>query len=1804
MTEIEIRQVKENLERLKADLHRIKEHAAVIVKQAENEQFVGDAALASLTEVIQDYRNNAALLQQAGAELSFSLENSSFLEVDNVIANAEESLGKNSVRMIILDYFRLTAEAEDVRLALEASKSALAEKCRSFVGKEAFKPYQIVVEGVKSQKGLSDEDFDVVEEKISKKIARAADGIGKLRLDESADITGFLDRSCELLQPMENADADIQRIMKQKGTDCAEHELDAVDAPVNPNVVAKVEEKEPAPLSDADKEPNEPEETDKTELPLVGEEEIDDEQVLGREACLIGDFDYSFTDVSASQLKVSRFINLSKQYPELLRAMFTIGTEKIISASGCETEDPEYYSPSEDILRILKKEQLIAEITLASETDRHTFLTLTSKGCACYSKADILRHINNNGGLRIGKRIIHNAADWKAADFYRYLLLRQFCLSQKPARNYVVAYTKESSVPVGVKNDKNPSESIYPFAFSQDEEQNVYEVIDGALSELKNEPDQKIIFLVTSKSSIDWGRTVLQIDPAVKHQVRFCVLPECTVFYDIEGNVVDDSNGGKTEDAGEAVTSPKEEVFGGTGASDEAPLTDKDASEHGKKDTSERPVGETESSKGVHPSDCVEDVRPEGKESPYDESALAHPEDVPMKEAVEQLCADGKLYCASAILKAAANKIPSFRHDYEQFAYAVNDPMAHCIYSSEKIFEVYYGDASSASEYYILAAALRNYFSDQCSYDYNIRRLQNTISGMQILTNSPVLNRIAYTIAEFKAAHNKGMDVYADYRQKEYAASESRIQTIKSEAAELYANLVEAKSRESISLKRFVDAKRLLFDRKRDFAACLNIVARDDRNEIELVKVFLCDEYLVDGAPVSSENLDEEKIDRVIKYCWDEAGKMMTPKKNAPLMGGLYNNLFQTIKRVASLLCDYVATVGENPIDINDRAFIQYQRQYPGLLKDISEALEYLGLDEKNESKVLIAVLKELQDKLSGNYEENNQRYFYLDFLKNNRVLLDDNYLPILDRVEFLEEMSPEHRILLHAEEPLRSLQDRLDEIFSGGDDFGSARLILRWMKVHETDGIDLSRYEENFEQAAKQPLDDVNNRHGAFIADMEMAQSQGQIDNADGNYKDSVLQTVDRWREILEANENYGFFYQILDAFRAQIRSKALIRAKDMDESLGRYLQKNPKWESDPDTAEVVHRIQTRIANQNYSSAEDLLNRLQANDTELDTELHPKDYLAEFLNEYTTNSNRVGNSQKTLQQMYHVHGQNKDTRGAQRLIESWPSGASVSKERIQNLFMMLGFQVAEVKKQEAINRKEHFTIRLKSPENGRKTNYKHPIYVFGSEAEKDDFRVVCIFGKMDADRLVETFKDIGSTKNTIILLDYALTLPERQSLARKVKAIYSGKTFAVIDRVVLAYLANHYTETDINRRLMAVIMPYSAFQPYVADSARVMPPEIFMGRKAELEKIESAAGVNIVYGGRQLGKSALLRMAKKDIDCDENGNRSVLVDIKGKNYKEAAKKISETLSDEKFFRKEMITEDWAELSRAIKNRLRDENSRIPYFLLLLDEADAFIESCEKIGYAPFDELKDIQSIGSGRFKFVVAGLRNVVRFNRDAALGNNSVLTHLSSLTVKPFRYTEARELLEVPLSYLGFRFPDDEKTDSLVSNICGTTNYFPGLIQLYCAKLIEAMKQDYAGYPEATTPPYYVREEHIKRVLADKTLTSQIKEKFDITLKVDEDDYYYIIALLSAYLYHVSGKNSFSASDILSQASEYMITKIDSLGVNRVDALMKEMCELNVLQDTGSGSYRFARYSFYQMMGTLSEIEDEILKYGGTED
>lgn len=159
----------------------------------------------------------------------------------------------------------------------------------------------------------------------------------------------------------------------------------------------------------------------------------------------------------------------------------------------------------------------------------------------------------------------------------------------------------------------------------------------------------------------------------------------------------------------------------------------------------------------------------------------------------------------------------------------------------------------------------------------------------------------------------------------------------------------------------------------------------------------------------------------------------------------------------------------------------------------------------------------------------------------------------------------------------------------------------------------------------------------------------------------------------------------------------------------------------------------------------------------------------------------------------------------------------------------------------------------------------------------------------------------------------------------------------------------------------------------------------MFIGRENEINEVMNHGGVNIVCGGRQLGKSALLKMACRKVDGNNN-ERAIFLDIDDKNYRDAALLTSRELSDKKFFTAPFETDDWEELARAIRNRLSDDQpTKIPYFLLMLDEADKFISSCAENNYAPIVALAKIQQedYNGSRFKFVIAGLRNIIRFER-----------------------------------------------------------------------------------------------------------------------------------------------------------------------------------------------------------------------------
>lgn len=1159
-----------------------------------------------------------------------------------------------------------------------------------------------------------------------------------------------------------------------------------------------------------------------------------------------------------------------------------------------------------------------------------------------------------------------------------------------------------------------------------------------------------------------------------------------------------------------------------------------------------------------------------------------------------------QFYCATAYLRALAAKFSLYKPAYDQLAYAVNDPANSCSYNSDKIYSVYFNESSSPNEHFTVAAAIRNVFYDHRGYDYTLPSLHTALEGNIVLESNSALKNVFYQLKEFKSVHHHGVDYFADYRQTAQRELETRLKSLQQEAASYYSNYILGNVKETATMRRFIEAKKIAFRVDGFLGESLKIIVDGNNDPVlnSYITEGLKECYIREGDTVCRENIDAAKVDARIDDFWEEAERYVgQKKKTASLVSSLRTNLTKQILKVVDVLAEYADLTNGFVGKESDEASIDYQRARSGLLKGMQEALqECAGAPDRAGSVVLKMTLTELISRLDGSYVSRNNRYFYQDFLRGDLVMLDgDTWLPVLNQIPYVENFSIIERIAAHSRLTLPSYAEKLKAILDGEDDYGSGSLI---MDILARTGADTETVQDNFQKGRNCATNDAVLKKKAFVEELELAQSYGQI--REDSRKEAYIKVVSDWYDRALADQNYGFFRKILDAIMEQIRSDARSISIELTKNMDAYLAENSDWESSEEIRNAVERFKARIKVQNYAAAEDQLNRLKSNDLSASIELPHTDHLRQFITEYQMHSSRTSNAGMPLQSMLNQyrHARNKEARGAARLVDSWPrNGGTVNEESARNLLEALGFNVASVERQNNAAEKNTFTVKLTPPVNGRKSNYTHPIYIFGSEAETAGFRVVYLFGRFSANDLMERIERIGNARNTLLLVDCALTMADRRLLARLTKKMGSGKTFAVVDRIVISYLANHYSETSINRTLMAVIMPYASNQPYISDSTNVMPPELFMGRRFELEKIESSSGANIVYGGRQLGKSALLRMARKDINYDENGNRAVLVDIKGLNYREVAQKVSETLCDEDILSEKDVTDDWSKLSRSIRNRLRDEKDYIPYLLLMMDEADVFIESCEAVNYSPFDALKDIQSIGTGRFKFVVAGLRNVVRFKQNVALSNNSVLTHLSSLTVTPFKAAEARELLETPLWYLGFRFASDSATETLISTIFGTTNYFPGLIQLYCSKLIEALQHDYADYEESETPPYIISENHVKKTLSDETLLQQIREKFIITLKVDQDDYYYLIALLGAYHYHFSEESSmFSAKDIQSHAREYGIKKLSNLSEESIHALMEEMRELNVLQSVTASNYRFARYNFCQMMGNEEEVCDKI--------
>src|SRR5699024_8332220 len=112
----------------------------------------------------------------------------------------------------------------------------------------------------------------------------------------------------------------------------------------------------------------------------------------------------------------------------------------------------------------------------------------------------------------------------------------------------------------------------------------------------------------------------------------------------------------------------------------------------------------------------------------------------------------------------------------------------------------------------------------------------------------------SFTLQQFKTEHHRGMDRYADYREKARASWEKRLEEIRREAKGYYENYSIANIKENASHKRFIETGKLLLGPHSELSEYLLVVINDDRDMLELLEEFLAQNYVKDQAAICEEN--------------------------------------------------------------------------------------------------------------------------------------------------------------------------------------------------------------------------------------------------------------------------------------------------------------------------------------------------------------------------------------------------------------------------------------------------------------------------------------------------------------------------------------------------------------------------------------------------------------------------------------------------------------------------------------------------------------------------------------------------------------------------------------------------------------------------------------------------------------------------------------------------------------------------------------------------------------------------------------
>ena len=803
------------------------------------------------------------------------------------------------------------------------------------------------------------------------------------------------------------------------------------------------------------------------------------------------------------------------------------------------------------------------------------------------------------------------------------------------------------------------------------------------------------------------------------------------------------------------------------------------------------------------------------------------------------------------------------------------------------------------------------------------------------------------------------------------------------------------------------------------------------------------------------------------------------------------------------------------------------------------------------------------------------------DLLYVKDVDIDAGFDPVsTDETQLLDRLL---NTTAHADTMRRAFHDRLER-----SDFIGARLALDLVETE--DGVDVDECIASFVHCLNDRRKTLRTELRSTQKRLESAFCRGQLPVDDRDATAATLATLrqaaepssiepPRIEEVEILTESSRRLTEINDAIKASSRSSI--------EKVRSRLQHVPEDQMD----EAARSILDRTIEQGYvQTAHEQINRLECGES---VEPPPPD--DDPFSEFTSAVEAIETARKATDPQTIVRSagareriaavpfdelEEEDAQSAASLLDAWYQTArkrSVDKTRLQALLKSLGFSVRTVKPQRSGRQAEVTAEPIAD-------RVVCPSRQFGSEAN-GRYRVLL---NIDRSAMDSIFRSIGiESRDPTIVLHFGCLGAERDEIRKR--ATREHRLFLVVDESLVLFLA-----ARVSNRLSALFrctLPYSAAQPYATTSGLV-PQELFYGRRRERETIMDQSGACFIYGGRQLGKTALLRQVEKDFGSDDRVAK--WIDLRGNEIDRAPdlwRVVQRALRPSRVVRgdREIDPEnpkrvEW--LLSQIREWLDGRETR--RLLLLLDEADHFLLVDSENDFRVSVRLKELMDQTNRRFKVVFAGLHNVLRTTRHA----NHPLAHLGDpicvgAMTSNGEWKEAQALVREPLQAVGCRFGRAD----LSTRILAHTNYYPSLIQLYGAELTRRLRDSDRAFP------YAIDDDAIDDVYGSRELRDAIRERFLLTLQLDQR--YEVIAYALAHELKEGGDlDRGLRRDRILEAVQFWWSDGFRLRNEQFDMLLQEMEGLGVLRAIEPDRYTLRNPNILLLLGNREDFEKALTR------